>query len=97
MQTQGRWHKAGAEFKLLLKLYKLLLDLSSRTIPYYIREWEKELGCTLSNSSIEKITRLAHTSSVSCKTQVSCYKFLSQRYRVPDELGHIYREASTLC
>lgn len=78
--------------RLLSKLYKTLLDLSSQTTPYYIRECENELDSHFPADVIDIVTRLAHTSSVCSQMQEPCFKFLTHWYRV-----QIYPSASAHC
>lgn len=60
--------------RLLSTSYKLLLNLTSQMVPY-IWDWVRELGKTLPESAVEKITKLKHTSCNSSETEKSCYKF----------------------
>lgn len=54
---------------LLSQMYKLVLSAQSTSVPYYIKEWKRELGQDFTPSQIQSIIRLTHTTSISSRVQ----------------------------
>lgn len=65
---------------LLSYVYKLVLEAYAQTAPYFIKEWERELGTEFSPTQIQKIMHLAHVSSISTRIQESSFKCLTRWY-----------------
>lgn len=65
--------------------------------PFYIREWERDLQHNFSETQLDHLFRLTHTSSVDTKMQENSFKLLTLSYRVPTRLAKIYSTISKLC
>lgn len=78
-------------------LYELLQSSQEEEKLGFIREWEKDLNHTFTESQLEHLFRLTHTSTVDTKMQENSYKVLTRWYRVPTKLTKIYPSLSAAC
>lgn len=78
-------------------LYDLLQSLSSEGKPRYIGEWERNLQHVFTETQLDHLYRLTHSSSVDTKMQENSYKVLTRWYRVPSKLARIYPSISDTC
>lgn len=75
---------------LLSQMYKLVLSAQSTAVPYYIREWERELVQDFNPLQIHKMMiRLTHAISISSRVQEMAYKFLTRWYRTPSRIAQM--------
>lgn len=78
-------------------LYGLLQSAESQSKPIYIREWERDLQHTFTETQLSHLYHLTHISSVDTKMQENSFKLLTRWYRVPATLAKIYPMASAAC
>lgn len=78
-------------------LYELLQSSQEEEKLGFIREWERDLNHTFTESQLEHLFRLTHTSTVDTKMQENSYKVLTRWYRVPTKLTKIYPSLSAAC
>lgn len=92
------WNLKIPETKhLLSRMYKLLLNINSTTTPYFIKEWERELGGRFSTLQVKRLFKTTHTSSISSHTQEMAYKFLVRWYRTPVRIAQMLPKEEARC
>lgn len=64
---------------LLSQMYRVILSGQDGTVPYFVREWERELDQILRNTQIEKMIKLTYSTSISSRVQEMAYKFPTRR------------------
>lgn len=78
-------------------LYNLLLTANPDRPPTYIRNWERDLGCSLSEAELNKIFALTPSMSTSAVGQEQSFKILSCWYRCPATLRAMFPSSADVC
>lgn len=77
--------------------YRMILGEQEKKPPYFMKEWERELGQVWTDKQINKMISLTFTTSISTKVQEMAYKFLARWYRTPVKMAQISSEANDKC
>lgn len=64
----------------------MLVSAESRSRPVYIREWERDLQLTFTETQLDHLYSLTHKSSMDTKMHENGFKLLTLWYRVPATL-----------
>lgn len=75
----------------------MLQSAESRGKLVCIREWERDLQHTFTETQLDHLYRLTNASSVNTKMQANCFKLLTRWYRVPANLARIFPTVSDAC
>lgn len=94
---ESRCVHLGEGRHMLSQMYSLILSTQKKTIPYFVREWERELNKVLSDEQIKKMIQSTYSTSISSYSQEMAYKFLTRWYRTPARLNRIYPTADARC
>lgn len=83
--------------KPLSYFYKSLRSLATAGYPSFLRNWEKDLHKTLTETQKSSILQLSHASSMSSKTAEVNYKLLTRWHYTPAVLHKLFPRVSPLC
>lgn len=82
---------------LLSQMYTFLLGLHTHSTLYFIQEWETDLAISFTSTKIHKIPKLTHASSISTRTQESCYRFFPGGIKHPSHLARYFLGMDSRC
>lgn len=82
---------------LLAQMYRLVLSGQYTIAPYFIREWERELGCNFTPLHVKRLIKGTYSSSINSRIQEMSYKFLTRWYRTPLRSAQIYPTRDDRC
>ena len=82
---------------MLSQMYRLIQGSQQNKVPYFIREWERELNMRPSDQQIKKIIKSTYSTSISSHVQEMAYKFMTRWYRTPVRLNQMYPAADARC
>ena len=82
---------------MLSRMHRMVQSAQDKTIPYYMREWERELGLKFTAEQSKRLMETTHQSSISSYIQEMSYKFLTRWYHTPTRLAQIYPSMDANC
>lgn len=73
------------------------MELGNKEVPSYMRRWEEELDCRVTDPEAWQILKIMSATSVNCKILELNFKCLVRMYMTPDREHKCQKEISQFC